>query len=111
MGRRGELPDDILGDSPAGYVDGGLPATERKRQQRGWKEKPPNADDPDDRSKHTYYVGDHIHWRLMQLAQEYEVGVSDIAWWILAKGLQMVEEGEWAPEPQPVSEPRKTLSL
>lgn len=93
-GRKGE-PPDILKDGPAGYVSSGLPPTERKRKQRRWKDKPDKAEDPDDRTRHTYYVGDHVHWRLIQLAERYDISISNLVWWMLSKALERVESGEW----------------
>ena len=110
-GRRGELPDDILAGSGSyiGQAANRLALTGRKRPQRRWGERPARADDPADRTRHTYYVGDALHWRIMQLAEEYGVPVSDMARWLLRRAVEMVESREWRPRPEPIYQPRKKL--
>lgn len=74
------------------------PEAERARKdrpaRRKWAPRRKHPDDPDDRTRHSYYVGDWVHNRLKTLARKYDVPVSDLARYLLREGIERLESGE-----------------
>jgi len=86
-------------DVPAAEAESTEEAEPSKRQ---WTPRPKHPDDPDDRTRHSYYVGDWVHNRLKTLARQYRVPVSHLARYLLRDGIQRLENGDLELQPQEV---------
>ena len=96
--RMGENPLKAGADS---YVAGvlGVPTVQVRRRKRRWRPRLKEPDNPTDRKRHSYYVGDWVHSRLQEIAEEHGVGMSDLAHFLLKEGIERIERGELAIEP------------
>ena len=96
--RMGENPLKKEADSyVAGVLD--VPAVQPRRRKRRWKPRPKEPNNPTDRKRHGYYVGDWVHSRLQEIAEEKSVGISDLAHYLLKDGIERIERGELVIEP------------
>lgn len=96
--RMGENPLKKGADS---YVAGvlGVPTVQLRRRKRRWRPRPKDPDNPTDRKRYSYYVGDWVHSRLQKIAEEHGVGISDLVHYLLKDGIERIERGELIIEP------------
>jgi post-segregation antitoxin (ccd killing protein) len=88
------IGNDPLGQTADSYVANvlGVPAVQkrnRKKRNSGKEENPTNA------PRRTYYVPNPVHERLVEAAEELDVGISNLHNYLLQRALEAWEREEW----------------
>lgn len=76
-----------------------VPTVPLRRRKRRWRPRLKEPNNPTDRKRHSYYVGDWVHSRLEEIAEKNGVGISDLAHYLLKDGIERIERGELVLEP------------
>ena len=98
MRDRRRIRTDPLGKAADSYVGSvlGVPAVE-KRSKRSRRRRA--GDNPTDHPRRTYYVPNDLHERLSRVADDLDVGISDLHNYLIARSLDACASGEWEIEP------------
>jgi hypothetical protein len=94
MGRNPLDPPEPENYAEAVIPRASAPTPDSEASTRDWTPRHKHPDDPDDRTRHSYYVGDWVHSRLKALAKKHRVPISDLARYLLRDGIQRLSAGE-----------------